>query len=68
MKLKTEALKLDTTANNSMINIAKIKLNDCSDINDYVNKFNKRCDMTERKMKRNIWIHKTSHKMIKKYR
>lgn len=65
MELKTDTLKLNTTA----IDIAaNIKLSNCSDINDYVNKFNKRCDMVERKMKRNIWIHKTSHKIIKKYR
>ena len=63
MELKTETSKLNTT--NPMIINAKIKLNNCSDINDYVNKFNKRCDMTERKMKRNVWIHKASHKVLK---
>lgn len=65
MKLKTDTLKLDTT---SIGIAAKINLNNCSDINDYVNKFNKRCDMIERKIKRNIWIHKTNNKVIKKYR
>ena len=65
MKLKTDTLKLDTT---SIGITAKINFNNCSDINDYVNKFNKRCDMIERKIKRNIWIHKTNNKVIKKYR
>lgn len=68
MELKTDTLKLDASAIDPMIIGANIKLSNCSDINDYVNKFNKKCDMTERKMKRNIWIHKTSHKIIKKYR
>ena len=67
MELKTNTLKLDTTIN-PMTTIGKIKLDDCSDINDYVNKFNKRCDMIERKNKRNIWINKTTHKVVKKYR
>ena len=66
MELKTNTLKLDTTID-PMTTIAKIKL-DCSDISDYVNKFNKRCDMIERKNKRNIWINKTAHKVVKKYR
>lgn len=67
MELKTETSKLNTTINPMIID-ANIKLNDCSDINDYVNKFNKRCNMIERKIKRNIWIHKTNNKVIKKYR
>lgn len=67
MELKTETSKLNTTIDPMIID-ANIKLNDCSDINDYVNKFNKRCDMIERKIKRNIWIHKTNNKVIKKYR
>ena len=66
MELKTETSKLNTTIDPMIID-ANIKLNDCSDINDYVNKFNKRCDMIERKIKRNIWIHKTNNKVIKKY-
>lgn len=66
MELKTNTLKFDTTID-PMTTIAKIKL-DCSDISDYVNKFNKRCDMIERKNKRNIWINKTTHKVVKKYR
>ena len=53
MELKTETSKLNTTIDPMIID-ANIKLNDCSDINDYVNKFNKRCDMIERKIKRNI--------------
>ena len=65
MELKTETSKLNTTIDPMIID-ANIKLDDCSDINDYVNKFNKRCDMIERKIKRNIWIHKTSKKVIKK--
>lgn len=65
MELKTETSKLNTTIDPMIID-ANIKLNDCSDINDYVNKFNKRCDMIERKIKRNIWIHKTNNKVIKK--
>lgn len=67
MELKTDTSKLNTTIDPMIID-ANIKLNDCSDINDYVNKFNKRCDMIERKIKRNIWIHKTNNKVIKKYR
>ena len=67
MELKTETSKLNTTIDPMIID-ANIKLNDCSDINDYVNKFNKRCDMIERKIKRNICIHKTNNKVIKKYR
>ena len=67
MELKTETSKLNTTIDPMIID-ANIKLNDCSDINDYVNKFNKRCDVIERKIKRNIWIHKTNNKVIKKYR
>ena len=67
MELKTNTLKLDTTIN-PMTTIGKIKLDDYSDISDYVNKFNKRCDMIERKNKRNIWINKTTHKVVKKYR
>lgn len=67
MELKTETSKLNTTIDPMIID-ANIKLDDCSDINDYVNKFNKRCDMIERKIKRNIWIHKTNNKVIKKYR
>ena len=67
MELKTKTSRFDTTID-PMTTIAKIKLDDCSDINDYVNKFNKRCDMIERKNKRNIWINKTSHKVVKKYR
>lgn len=67
MELKTETSKLNTTIDPMIID-ANIKLNDCSDINDYVNKFNKRCNMIERKIKRNIWIHKTNNKVIKKYR
>ena len=67
MELKTETSKLNTTIDPMIID-ANIKLNDCSDINDYVNKFNKRCDMIERKNKRNIWINKTTHKVVKKYR
>ena len=67
MELRTETSKLNTTIDPMIID-ANIKLDDCSDINDYVNKFNKRCDMIERKIKRNIWIHKTSNKVIKKYR
>ena len=67
MELKTETSKLNTTIDPMIID-ANIKLDDCSDINDYVNKFNKRCDMIERKIKRNIWIHKTRNKVIKKYR
>ena len=67
MELKTETSKLNTTIDPMIID-ANIKLNDCSDINDYVNKFNKRCDMIERKIKRNIWIHKNNNKVIKKYR
>ena len=67
MGLKTKTSKFNTTID-PMTTIAKIKLDDCSDINDYVNKFNKRCDMIERKIKRNIWTHKTSNKVIKKYR
>ena len=67
MELKTETSKLNTTIDPMIID-ANIKLDDCSDINDYVNKFNKRCDMIERKIKRSIWIHKTSNKVIKKYR
>ena len=66
MELKTKTSKFDTTID-PMTTIAKIKL-DCSDISDYVNKFNKRCDMIERKNKRNIWINKTAHKVVKKYR
>ena len=65
MELKTETSKLNTTIDPMIID-ANIKLNDCSDINDYVNKFNKRCNMIERKIKRNIWIHKTNNKVIKK--
>lgn len=53
MELKTETSKLNTTIDPMIID-ANIKLNDCSDINDYVNKFNKRCNMIERKIKRNI--------------
>ena len=67
MELKTKTSKLNTTIDPMIID-ANIKLNDCSDINDYVNKFNKRCNMIERKIKRNIWIHKTNNKVIKKYR
>lgn len=67
MELKTETSKLNTTIDPMIID-ANIKLNDCSDINDYVNKFNKRCNIIERKIKRNIWIHKTNNKVIKKYR
>lgn len=67
MELKTDTSKLNTTIDPMIID-ANIKLNDCSDINDYVNKFNKRCNMIERKIKRNIWIHKTNNKVIKKYR
>ena len=67
MELKTETSKLNTTIDPMIID-ANIKLDDCSDINDYVNKFNKRCDMIERKNKRNIWINKTTHKVVKKYR
>lgn len=67
MELKTETSKLNTNIDPMIID-ANIKLDDCSDINDYVNKFNKRCDMIERKIKRNIWIHKTNNKVIKKYR
>lgn len=67
MELKTKTSKFNTTID-PMTTIAKIKLDDCSDINDYVNKFNKRCDMIERKNKRNIWINKTTHKVVKKYR
>lgn len=67
MELKTETSKLNTTIDPMIID-ANIKLDDCSDINDYVNKFNKRCNMIERKIKRNIWIHKTNNKVIKKYR
>ena len=67
MEFKTNTLKLDTTIN-PMTTIGKIKLDDYSDINDYVNKFNKRCDAIERKIKRNIWINKTAHKVVKKYR
>ena len=67
MELKTETSKLNTTIDPMIID-ANIKLDDCSDINDYVNKFNKRCDMIERKIKRNIWINKTTHKVVKKYR
>lgn len=67
MELKTETSKLNTTIDPMIID-ANIKLNDCSDINDYINKFNKRCNMIERKIKRNIWIHKTNNKVIKKYR
>ena len=67
MELKTETSKLNTTIDPMIID-ANIKLDDCSDINDYVNKFNKRCDMIERKIKRNIWINKTAHKVVKKYR
>ena len=67
MELKTKTSKLNTTIDPMIID-ANIKLDDCSDINDYVNKFNKRCDMIERKIKRNIWIHKTNNKVIKKYR
>lgn len=67
MELKTETSKLNTTINPMVIG-TNIKLDGCSDINDYVNKFNKRCDMIERKIKRNIWIHKTNNKVIKKYR
>ena len=66
MELKTKTSKFDTTID-PMTTIAKTKL-DCSDISDYVNKFNKRCDMIERKNKRNIWINKTTHKVVKKYR
>ena len=65
MELKTDTSKLNTTIDPMIID-ANIKLNDCSDINDYVNKFNKRCNMIERKIKRNIWIHKTNNKVIKK--
>ena len=67
MELKTETSKLNTNIDPMIID-ANIKLDDCSDINDYVNKFNKRCDMIERKNKRNIWINKTTHKVVKKYR
>ena len=67
MGLKTKTSKFNTTID-PMTTIAKIKLDDCSDISDYVNKFNKRCDMIERKNKRNIWINKTAHKVVKKYR
>ena len=67
MELKTETSKLNTTIDPMIID-ANIKLDDCSDINDYVNKFNKRCDMIERKNNRNIWINKTTHKVVKKYR
>ena len=67
MELKTKTSKFDTTIDPMIID-ANIELDDCSDINDYVNKFNKRCDMIERKIKRNIWIHKTNNKVIKKYR
>ena len=67
MELKTETSKLNTTIDPMIID-ANIKLDDCSDINDYVNKFNKRCDAIERKIKRNIWINKTAHKVVKKYR
>lgn len=67
MELKTETSKLNTTINPMVIG-TNIKLDGCSDINDYVNKFNKRCDMIERKIKRNVWIHKTNNKVIKKYR
>ena len=67
MELKTKTSKFDTTID-PMTTIAKIKLDDCSDINYYVNKINKRCDMIERKNKRNIWINKTTHKVVKKYR
>ena len=67
MELKTETSKLNTTIDPMIID-ANIKLNDCSDINDYVNKFNKRFNIIERKIKRNIWIHKTNNKVIKKYR
>lgn len=66
MELKTNTLKFDTTIDPITIS-ASIK-NDCSDISDYVNKFNKRCDMIERKNKRNIWINKTTHRVVKKYR
>ena len=66
MELKTKTSKFNTTIDPMTTN-AKIKL-DCSDISDYVNKFNKRCDMIERKNKRNIWINKTTHKVVKKYR
>ena len=67
MELKTETSKLNTTIDPMIID-ANIKLDDCSDINYYVNKINKRCDAIERKIKRNIWINKTSHKVVKKYR
>ena len=67
MELKTETSKLNTTINPMIID-ANIKLDDCSDINYYVNKINKRCDAIERKIKRNIWINKTAHKVVKKYR
>ena len=67
MELKTETSKLNTNIDPMIID-ANIKLDDCSDINDYVNKFNKRCDAIERKIKRNIWINKTAHKVVKKYR
>ena len=66
MELKTKTSKFNTTIDPMTTN-AKIKL-DCSDTSDYVNKFNKRCDMIERKNKRNIWINKTTHKVVKKYR
>ena len=66
MELKTKTSKFDTTID-PMTTIAKIKLDDCS-VNDYANKFNKRCDAIERKIKRNIWIHKRSRRKIKKYR
>ena len=67
MELKTKTSKFDTTID-PMTTIAKIKLDNCSDINYYANKINKRCDMIERKIKRNIWINKTTHKVVKKYR
>ena len=67
MELKTKTSKFDTTID-PMTTIAKIKLDDCSDISYYANKFNKRCDAIERKIKRNIWINKTAHKVVKKYR
>ena len=39
MELKTDTSKLNTTIDPMIID-ANIKLDDCSDINDYVNKFN----------------------------